>query len=124
MEKPSDDFQVNDDPIYSKVSPLADIVSLETVVNVLIQKGICTPEELFEEERRLREYDKKFKDVKMVRTTPDAAQLQREEMRKKQTWLKRKMSKHRWSRRLGTRLFGWQWKKVRIEPHEGKSNHS
>jgi hypothetical protein len=34
--------------------------------------------------------------------------------RKKHSWLKRKMSKKRWSRRLGTFLFGWEWKKVKI----------
>ncbi len=123
MENPTEYFQAEDEPLPSKASPIADIVSLETVVNVLVEKGICTAEELFEEERRRREYGKKFKEVKVVQTPTDPLQHEREKLRKKQNWLKRKMSKRRWSRHLGTRLFGWQWKKVKIEPHVDKTYH-
>lgn len=86
-------------------SPIADIVSLETVVNLLIEKGLFTPEELFEEERKRHVYRQSVKDLPVANTRRD---------RKKQTWLKRKMSKRRWTRRLGTSLFGWQWKKVKV----------
>jgi len=122
MEQPVEYLhdQDDDDRGDSKANPIADIVSLETVVNVLVRKGVCTSEELFEEERKLRNYGNKFKEVRVVRTSQDSAVLQREELRRKQNWLKRKMSKRRWSRQLGTRLFGWQWKKVRIEPNANK----
>ncbi len=91
-------------------SPIANIVSLESLVNVLIRKGICKPEELFEEERRRRTFAEGFKGISYVKT-PETS---RDKRRGKQSWLKRKMSKRRWTRRLGTALFGWQWKKVKI----------
>ena len=99
--------------------PMADMISMETVVNLLIRKGICTPEEFFEEERKRHEYGQKFKNVGIVQT-PERAQPEADYKVKKQNWLKRKMSKQRWSRKLGTALFGWQWKKVKLD-HESKS---
>lgn len=123
MENPSDYYQAEDESVQPKASPISDIISVETVVNVLVQKGICTAEELFEEERRRREYSKQYREIKIVQPPIDPEQLRREELRKKQNWLKRKVSKRRWSRHLGTRLFGWQWKKVKIEPHVDKTNH-
>lgn len=125
MEQPSDYVHHDDKPVHATASPIADIVSLETVVNLLIQKGVCTAEELFEEERRSREYRRKFKDITIVKSaSAEPVNLEREALRRKQSWLKRKMSKRRWSRQLGTKLFGWQWKKVKIEPHAKKSNYS
>ncbi len=100
------------EPESSFGTPIANIVSLETLVNVLIRKGICTPEELFEEERRKRSYDEQTKGALLVSTQSTRVRTNRES--KKQGWLKRKMSKRRWSRRLGTLLFGWQWKKVKV----------
>ena len=60
-----------------QVSPLADIVSLETVVNVLVRKGLCTPDELFEEERKKREYQAKVKDISVVSTESTSKQADR-----------------------------------------------
>ena len=100
------------EPESSFGTPIADIVSLETVVNVLIRKGLCTPEELFEEERRKRSYDEQIKDTLLVNTQSGRTRTNHDS--RKQGWLKRKMSKRRWSRRLGTLLFGWQWKKVKV----------
>ncbi len=97
-------------------SPLADIISVETVINVLIQKGLCTPEELFEEERKLREYNSKVKDISIVNTSHlSDSKSEEKSRRQKQKWLKRKMSKRRWTRRLGTKFLGWQWKKVKTD---------
>lgn len=107
--------------------PIADIVSLETIVNLLIRKGICTPEELYEEEQRVRQ----DRQTAEPTPTPMVARTLREPLpvngsKRKSSWLKRKMSKKRWSRRLGTFLFGWEWRKVKttksgeegIEPQE------
>ncbi|MCG8604930.1 hypothetical protein MJD09_08030, partial [bacterium] len=92
------------------------IVSLETVVNIMIRKGLCTPEELFEEEQRKRNYQEKVKDISLVQTDEHPlAERDKKGRRKKQSWLKRKMSQKRWSRKLATSLFGWQWKKVKHE---------
>jgi hypothetical protein len=125
MENSAEYFEANDEPERQRVSPISDVVSLETLVSVLIQKGVCTEEELFELERHRREYGQTFKQIKIVQTeVSDPLHLQREELRKKQNWVKRKMSRHRWSRYLGTKLFGWHWKKIRIEPHVDKVNHT
>ncbi|MFQ5603119.1 MAG: hypothetical protein ACE5HS_07610 [bacterium] len=111
----------NDSPNNSKLtpaSPLADIISLETVVNVLLQKGLCTPEELFEEERKRYHYQSKVKNVSLVQTPQSLEQVDNKKKHGHNShWLKRKMSKYRWTRRLGTALFGWRWKKV-------KTNHT
>lgn len=88
---------------------VADVVSLESVVNVLIRKGVCTAEELFEEEQSRRLYLDKAKNISLVRTDRKG----RSSRRHKQSWLKRKMSRRKWTRRLGTALFGWEWKKVK-----------
>ncbi len=109
------------------VSPLADVVSLETVVNVLIRKGVCTPDELFEEERKRREYQTNVKDISVVRTESTSKQVDSRQdgksRRKKQTWLKGKMSQKRWTRRVATSLFGWEWKKVKHEKMNPKTAH-
>ncbi len=122
MENSTDFYHNEHEPPQPKVTPIADIISLETVVNMLVQKGVCTAEELYEEERRHREISRQLGKIRIVQTPIDPEQLQREELRKKQNWLKRKMSKHRWSRQLGTKVFGWQWKKVRVAPHVDKTN--
>ncbi|MFQ5822996.1 MAG: hypothetical protein ACE5JB_02975 [bacterium] len=94
--------------------PIADIISLETVVNILVRKGICTPEELFEEEKRRQQYNQNVKDISVVQTGKKHTQRDDRSHRNQQSWLKRKMSKRRWTRRLGTALFGWKWKKVKV----------
>ncbi len=81
-------------------------ISLATVATILVEKGICTPDELFTLEGRLREQRSAFGDgvlINVRRTTSDNNHL----------FLKRIMRKYRWSRRLGTALFGWKWKKVK-----------
>ena len=91
--------------------PIADIVSLETVVNLLIRKGVLTPEELYEEEQNLRRDLEKIKQTRPVEIDRNGVPNT-----KKGNWLKRKMSKRLWTRRLGTSLFDWKWKKI-------KNNH-
>lgn len=95
--------------------PAADLVSLETIVNILIRKGICTPEELFEEEQNRRSYLEETQNISSVQITNAKYYSGNGAPKKsKSNWLKRKMSKYRWSRKLGTTLFGWKWRKVRI----------
>ncbi len=102
--------------------PIADVVSLGSIVNVLIRKGICTPEELYEEEQKRRDEYRKTQDATIARTErPDAKNGNGVHRHRKSGWLKRKMSKKRWTRRLGTRLFGWEWKKVKHQRTKGES---
>lgn len=100
--------------------PNADVISMEALVNVLVKKGLCTAEELFEEELHLRQQQTRIKTIPLVATETMRVVDEPDSRRHKQSWLKRKMAKRRWTRRLGTALFGWKWKKVKIE----KKHHS
>jgi len=86
--------------------PNADVISLETLVNMLVAKGICTVEELFMLEGRVQELNQK-------NHTTNIVSIHNQFDRGRFPGLKKAMSKHRWSRRLGTLLFGWKWKKVK-----------
>lgn len=86
--------------------PNADIISLETVVNMMVRKKICSAEELFILEGRVQELNHKAKKNNFI-------PVQNQYDRGRFPVLKRMMSKNRLSRRLGTLLFGWKWKKVK-----------
>jgi len=86
--------------------PNADVISLETMVHMLVNKGICTAEELFMLEGRVQELNQKQPKNNFV---PIQNQFDRGTF----PGLKRAMSKHHWSRRLGSLLFGWKWKKIK-----------
>ncbi len=112
----SDDYQKEQGENGSENSgnPVADdLVSLEALVNVLIRNGICTAEELFEEERRRRLYLSSVKDISIVKTDGSADSYQGSSAKSNRSWLKREMSKRRWTRKFGAIFFGWEWKKVR-----------
>ncbi len=104
----------DDKPKEAQRVPLADLISLETVVNVLVRKGICTSEELFEEEKKQKMYKDQVKNVSIAHTKKSEHQENGRPHKHQSSWLKRKMSKRRWSRTLGTALFGWKCKKVKI----------
>lgn len=86
--------------------PNADMISTETIVHMMVNKGICTVDELFMLEGRIQEAGQHQKNQQYVN-------IQNQYERGRFSALKRAMSKHRWSRRLGTWLFGWKWKKVK-----------
>jgi hypothetical protein len=99
---------------------IADLISLEALVNLLVRKGICTPDELFEEERKRQQHYQKIKDVSLVQTKDLDSRGDGEAQGRQSSWLKRKMSKRRWTRKLGTALFGWRWRKVKHDPKTRK----
>jgi hypothetical protein len=105
-------------------------VSLEAVVNVLIKRGLCTENELLMEENRLHAQNERLTQENRLytqhETTPqldftpvqiqhedyEHGQIQHESYEHKRhdyNRLRRWASKHQWSRRLGTLLFGWKW---------------
>ncbi len=84
--------------------PLADTISLRTVVNLLLRKGVVTVQELLDEESRNLAWGDESAAVKRAEGRPQRTRA-----------LQRLMSKHRFTRRLGTWLFGWRWKRVRVE---------
>jgi hypothetical protein len=86
--------------------PNADVISLETLVNMMVSKGICSVEELFMLEGRVQELNKKEPKNNFIK-------IQNNFDRGRFPGLKRSMSKYSWSRRVGTLLFGWKWKKMK-----------
>ncbi|HEX9973051.1 MAG TPA: hypothetical protein VGD14_13355 [bacterium] len=86
--------------------PNADVISLETIVHMMVNKGICTADELFMLEVNVQELNINDKKNQFVK-------IQNNFDRGRFSGLKKTMSKHSWSRKLGTMLFGWKWKKVK-----------
>ena len=86
--------------------PNADIISLETLVHILVKKGICTADEIFMLEGRVQQSNQKNHRSNFV-------PIQNQYDRGKFPALKKSMSKYKWSRRLGSMIFGWKWKKVK-----------
>ncbi len=89
----------------------SDVISLETVINMLVKKNICSVEELFRLEGKVREQNRNLTRTTVVSTENSHNSNSRHH------GLKKAMSKHRWTRRLGTALFGWKWKKVKKSPN-------
>ena len=82
-------------------------VSLPSLVKLLVLKGIVTVDELITAEREFRHYSGNCNDDQKT-------DLVRKKRRYKRGILRRFAVRHRWSRRLTTRLFGWHWKKVAV----------
>jgi hypothetical protein len=85
-------------------------ISVEAIVAVLVRKGLCSETELIEEEAR-RLQGSRFDDSHYVRI--GAVEMDAGHWDRPQHPLRRVFAKYRWSRRLGTALFGWKWKKLR-----------
>jgi len=95
-------------PVEKKTDlvPDADVISVETIVNILVKKNICTTEELFILEGRIQEQNRNNRKNNFV-------SVKNGDDHTSYSGLKRIMSKRRWTRRLGTALFGWKWRKVK-----------
>ncbi len=97
----------------SKISPAA-------VVQVLLNKGIVTLEELERAQMQLHELQEKSRSKPLPENsatyTFDASHQKRRSHHSHRSsrgsWLKKHMARFRWSRRLGTLLFGWKWKRI------------
>lgn len=101
--------------------PIGDLISLETVVNIMLNKGLCSEKELLDEERRLRDieghrHDSHFRNI-------DERGSATQQWDRPQHPLRKMFSKYRWSRRVGTAIFGWKWKKVKKAPAEEERMH-
>ena len=80
----------------------ANEISTSTLVRLLVRKGIFTVDEIVTEEVRERS------------DTPPANRTSNKSQNHKSSWLRRKAAHHRWSRRLTARLFGWEWRRVKV----------
>ena len=96
--------------------PNVNFISMVTVVNMLIEKGVCTAEELLNAEKKRRQHIDDLDKINLVQITrPQEAGGKDSHKKHKVSWLKRKMGKKRWSRRLAKALFGWEYKKVILD---------
>jgi len=84
----------------------ADEISVETIANLLVKKGVVSAEELFMLEGRVREEKSRLE-------TANYVSVKNSHNRGRYSGFKKLMSQFRWSRRIGTLLFGWKWKKVK-----------
>lgn len=91
-----------------------NFISNATIAKILIDKGVCTRAELVSAEQKYREKKSDINSFRPVRIERDAS-AEPPSPKSSKNWLKRKMSKFRWSRTLGTSLFGWEWKKTKID---------
>jgi len=89
----------------------ANSVTLASLVKILVSKGIVTVEELLSVERHNRDFHHSSESYSTVHKT-----------KRKGNLLKRIAVRHRWSRRLTTRLFGWQWKKISASSNKNREN--
>lgn len=94
-----------------------DSISVETIVNILVQKGICSVEEIFRLEGQIRDRQQTSHQAEYFRIKQQSEVVSHET---KHRWLRRFFIKYHWTRRLGTMLFGWRWKKVRQSSQNGK----
>jgi len=71
---------------------------------------------LLEEEQKRRRDFEETRDTAVVQTSrSESMGTNGARPPRNASWLKRTMVKRRWTRRLGTFLFGWEWKKVKVE---------
>jgi hypothetical protein len=77
-------------------------ISTATLVKLLVRKGLLIPSELVEEERQTR--------LNLKDAVGDSSKTHDQHKRSR---FKRWASKHKWSRHLTRRLFGWEFKRVR-----------
>ncbi|MDQ7063193.1 MAG: hypothetical protein Q9P90_02990 [candidate division KSB1 bacterium] len=97
----------------SQISPAA-------LVQVLLNKGIVTLDELERAQMQLHERREKSRPEPLPENsatyTFGASQRKRRSRHSHRSfrgsWLKKHMARFRWSRRLGTLLFGWKWKRI------------
>jgi hypothetical protein len=80
----------------------ASAISIETLVKLLVSKGLLSVHELLEEEKKTRAST-------LQQEPPDPEHAGSSKNR----GLRRLAAKHRWSRHITSLFFGWQWKKIK-----------
>lgn len=83
---------------------LLNSLSLSALIKLLVEKGVVQWDDLIQSEN---EYQKARREERN-----NAANGQRQPGLSH--WLKNQASKYRWSRLLTGRLFGWEWKRIKI----------
>ena len=90
-------------------------ISLGTIIRLLVEKDILTPNEIIEKERKLRLSAKnEFR----------ALHPQSHHSRHHHSSpIKNLAAQHRWSRYITSKLFGWHWKKSKTLNKDIKDQH-
>ncbi len=95
-------------------------VSLAAVIQILIQRGLCTEAELLAEEIRQRSTN--VSDARLRTSdsyfTPVQTHSERERHRHRRAddnRLRRWAAQYSWSRKVGGLLFGWKWHRKKSE---------
>ncbi|MFQ5627900.1 MAG: hypothetical protein ACE5I1_04000 [bacterium] len=108
---------LSSDDIAESLIPLQQI-SLEAVIKSLIEKGVFSHKEISDCENACRKitvgresFEIKPSPQHVENTEPHFVRThsRREKKRVKHRYLHKALSKHKWSRRIGTLLFGWKW---------------
>ena len=86
--------------------PYANEISPETIVNLLVKKGICTANEIYSLEGKIRDDDAYPQNNAYVN-------IKNADDMDKFSTLKKIMSKHSITRKIGVSLFGWKWKRIK-----------
>jgi hypothetical protein len=86
-------------------------ISTATVVKLLISKGVLSLQEILDEEKKTRSHSVSHPTAEAILTGHH-----------KNRGIRKLAAKHRWSRRLTTTLFGWQWRKTRTVTEKEKSH--
>ncbi len=81
-------------------------ISLSTIIYLLVEKGIFTPNEIIDKERKLRLAAKS--EYKAYATHSHHSNHSNHHH---SSPIKNFACKYRWSRRLTSKIFGWKWKK-------------
>lgn len=87
-------------------------ISLASLIRILVDKGVISTEELLK-------YELEYKNFKGNRHHVDSDNNQHHS---RLHLFKRWASKRRWSRNLTNRLFGWEWKKVKVRLSENSDS--
>ena len=97
-----------------------DKISVESLVAVLVRKGLCSEAEVLAEENLRRAESGRLEDSQYVRIDND--DVDAEHWDRPQHPLRKVFAKYRWSRRFGTAIFGWKWKKLKKD-HSPEGTH-
>jgi hypothetical protein len=89
-------------PVNIPDHSFAQEISTATVVRLLISKGIISLQEILEEEKKTRSHSN-FHQTFEANITGHH----------KNKGIRRLAAKRRWTRRLTSFLFGWQWRKTK-----------
>lgn len=113
-----------DRPPAEKLIPL-HLISRQALLELLVEKGYLTHRELSEKELAVMqagrpEWSQADSAVPEGPMHLVQTRSRREHAAPRFRWLRKVMSRHRWTRKLGSMIFGWKWRRVK---HDAAGSH-